>query len=68
MTALYVAANLCPCWSHAQSSLPHFWILYPVPIAHIFLLRPAQTQNYYNTDDINMPQSSSVGHNNITLT
>jgi hypothetical protein len=59
--SLIVAANLHPCWPRAQSQLPHFCLL---PSSHCpsFSLLPTNLCNCYNTDGINMPESSSLGH------
>ncbi len=58
--SLYVAANFCPCWPHAQSQLPYFWSPYPISIApfyppslpHMWLLYE-QRRHY-------LPESSSI--------
>ncbi len=61
----YLIVNPHPCWSLAQSKLPHFKI---PPAQHLppfppFPPLPAKTGNTIHTDDINMPGYSSNGHN-----
>jgi hypothetical protein len=55
--SLYKEANFHYCWPHAQSQLPHFIPLvgppFPPSLPHVAVM---------TTDDINMPESSSVGH------
>jgi hypothetical protein len=62
-SSLSVAANFRPCWHHAQSQLPHFRSPNTQPLlSPPFPPLPTNTCKYYNTDDINMPESSSVGY------
>ncbi len=60
--SLYLAANLCPCWPHVRSQLPQFWSPCPIPVALIFPFLSTHV-NTMNTDYINTPKSSTLGHN-----
>jgi hypothetical protein len=60
--SLYMALKPHPCWSPAQSQLPHLRpppLLLPSPLP-----MPSSHQHdvYFRTDDINTPGSSSVRH------
>jgi hypothetical protein len=48
--------------SFAQSQLPHLRPPPLIALSYIALI-PAKPSTYLHTDDINMPDSSSVGHN-----
>jgi hypothetical protein len=63
--SLYLVTNLCPCRPFAQSQLRNFQSPYPVPIAPFFPSFPHTHVKTTTTDDINMPESSSVGHNTV---
>jgi hypothetical protein len=52
--SLYVAANLCPCWPHAQSQLPHFRHRVQSPLPP-FLSFPPTYVNTMNTENIKHP-------------
>jgi hypothetical protein len=59
-----MAANFQSFLLHAQSQRPHFRPPYPAPLPFPIPPLPANTCKCYNTNDINMPESSSVGHSN----
>jgi hypothetical protein len=58
---LYVATNFCQAGPCSGSTLPVLG-LFPTPTAPL----PTNKHRYYSTDDINMPESFSVGHRNNT--
>jgi hypothetical protein len=58
---LYEAANLFPCWPHAQSQLPIFSPLAQPPPPPFSPL-PTHRQTFMATDDINTPESSPHRH------
>ncbi len=61
-SSLYEVANPYPCWSQAQSQLPHFRSL-PAPPPPISFSPPShQCLQLSYTDYINIPASSYVGH------
>jgi hypothetical protein len=60
--SLYVAANPHPCCSLAQSQLPHLRPSPPLVTLPFPLPSSRQHNVYLHADDINMPDSSSVGH------
>ncbi len=67
--SLYVAAILCPWWPLAPCSESTAPFLVPLPNLHCSLL-PSFPPTYVitmNTDDINMPESSSVRHRNVPI-
>ncbi len=57
--SLYEEANFCPCWSHAQSQLPHFYPPCIAPTTTFFSLSHPHMQKFTIADNINMPESSS---------
>ncbi len=64
-SSLHIVANFHPCWPHAQSPLP-LWG--PIPGFHYSpspffpLFPPILYMQSYDTDDMYMSKSSSVGH------
>ncbi len=54
-------ANFCPCWSYAQSKLPIFSPL-ARPSLSPFSPFLSTHPNITTTNDINMPESSSIRH------
>jgi hypothetical protein len=63
VSSLHMVVNLHPCWSFAQSQLPHFKIP-PLPLPPLTYPLPSSHQHsiYLHKDDIDKPNSSSVRH------